>query len=239
MSSILLLGFLLGMQHAIEADHVAAVASLASGERTMRQVIRHGAVWGLGHTLTLFLVGGVVVLAGTAIPERMAQGMELIVGIMLIGLGGWVLRALWRERIHFHMHHHGDGRVHLHAHSHAGDRRPHDPTRHEHAHPSGLPTRTLLIGMTHGMAGSAALVLLTAAAVPSAPIGLLYIVLFGVGSIIGMAVLSAAMSIPMTWAARSLTIGHNALRLAVGGVTMAIGGAIIYRIVIDAGFWVV
>jgi len=230
MTYALLLGFLIGIQHAMEADHVAAVASLASGARTVRQVVRHGVVWGMGHTATLLLFGGAVVLVGTSVPDTVAQGMEFVVGIMLVGLGLWVLVRLRRERIHFHSHRHDDGRVHFHAHSHAGERGRHDPRHHRHDHATRVPVRTLLVGMTHGMAGSAALVLLSAASAGTAPLGLLYIVIFGAGSILGMAVLSAVISVPMTWAARSLSLGHNVLQLAIGGATIALGAVMIYRI---------
>ena len=88
--------------------------------------------------------------------------------------------------------------------------------------------RTLLVGMTHGLAGSAALVLLTAASASSAPLGLLYIAIFGVGSIAGMALLSATISVPMTWAAKSLTIGYGLLQFAIGAITVGIGGVVLY-----------
>ncbi len=236
MISFLLLGFLIGMKHAIEADHVAAVASLASGEAAMRGVVRHGAIWGVGHTVTLFLFGGAAVLVGGAVPDAVAQGLEAVVGVMLVGLGAHVLYGLARRRIHFHLHRHADGRVHIHAHAHAEDEDEHDPAHHEHEHPTRLPLRTLLVGMTHGLAGSAALVVLTAASAPSVPSGLLYIAVFGLGSIAGMALLSAAISVPLCWAARSLALGHAVLRAVIGSGTAAIGGMIIYRLAAEGAF---
>ncbi len=157
MSGILLLGLLIGMQHAMEADHVAAVSSIATGSRSVRRIATHGAVWGFGHTLTLVAVTGAVILLGTTLNETLTLGLELAVGIMLILLGGHVLYRLWRERIHFHSHRHGDGNVHFHAHSHRDEPVRHDPANHDHPHARRLPWRTLLVGMTHGMAGSAAL----------------------------------------------------------------------------------
>lgn len=223
MTAILFLGFLIGMQHALEADHVAAVASIASGERSVGRIVRHGAVWGVGHTLTLLAFGGAVVLLGAAVPEWLAGALEFAVGVMLVGLGGWVLYRLARDKIHYHVHRHGGGVVHLHAHSHAGEAVPHDPGRHEHVHPRGLPVRTLLVGVTHGMAGSAALVLLTAASVGPVPLGLLYVFLFGLGSIFGMAALSAIIAVPLTYSARFLTWGHRTLQATIGSATMAVG----------------
>ena len=229
MDSILILGFFIGMQHALEADHIAAVASIATGERSIHRIVRHGASWGLGHTLTLLFFGGAVILFGTTIPDAFARTLEFAVGVMLILLGGWVLQRLVRDRIHVHMHRHDDGIVHFHAHSHAGDSTGHDAGRHKHRHPSGLPIRSLLVGMTHGMAGSAALLLLTAASIGSAPLGILYIALFGVGSIAGMAALSMVIAVPLTYSARALTWAHRGLHAAIGLVTVGLGTGIVYR----------
>ena len=108
--SLLSLGFLLGMRHALESDHVAAVASLATRSRSMGDTLRQGAVWGAGHTLTLFIFGSLVLLLDTVIPETLARVLEFMVGLMLIGLGIDVLRRQLSERIHFHVHRHADGR---------------------------------------------------------------------------------------------------------------------------------
>ena len=232
MISVLLLGFLIGMQHALEVDHVAAVASLATRALSIRAVVRQGAIWGLGHTLTLLIFGGIVIGLGSAIPERLAEGLELAVGVMLILLGLDVLRRLLQERVHFHVHRHGDGVVHMHAHSHAGESRAHDPNRHDHAHPKALPLRTLLVGMMHGLAGSAALLVLALAAVDSAATAFAYIAVFGLGSIVGMAALSALIAVPLGYSARLLTWSNRILQTAIGGVTVAVGGFIVYEIAV-------
>jgi ABC-type nickel/cobalt efflux system permease component RcnA len=152
------LGFLLGMQHALEADHIAAVSSIAARRSHVGDVVKHGLTWGLGHTLTLFAFAGAAILLGRAIPETIARPMETAVGVMLIGLGAHVLWRLWRDRVHFHKHGHGDGTVHFHAHSHARETAPHVRTAHAHEH--GFRWRTLLVGLMHGMAGSATLLVL-------------------------------------------------------------------------------
>ena len=121
-------------------------------------IVKHGLTWGLGHTLTLFAFAGAAILLGHAIPESFARPIETAVGVMLIGLGAHVLWRLWRDRVHFHKHGHGDGTVHFHAHSHAGETAPHVRTAHAHEH--GFRWRTLLVGLMHGMAGSAALLVL-------------------------------------------------------------------------------
>ena len=147
MFGILGLGFLLGMQHALEADHIAAVSSIAARRSHVADIVKHGLTWGLGHTLTLFVFAGAAILLGHAIPESVARPIETAVGLMLIGLGAHVLWRLWRDRVHFHRHGHGDGTVHFHAHSHAGETSPH--ARAAHAHDHGFRWRTLLVGLMH------------------------------------------------------------------------------------------
>lgn len=227
MSAILVLGFLLGMRHALEADHVAAVATLAGRSHSTRQAVYQGAIWGLGHTITLFLACSLVLFLDTVVPERLAQTLDGVVGIMLVVLGLDLLRRLWRDRVHFHTHRHGDGTRHFHAHSHAGDPAPHTP-HHDHVHPHHFPMRALCIGLVHGLAGSAALILLALSTVASPALGLIYIALFGIGSIGGMAVLSLAISVPLR-SARNITWAYNGLQVFVGLATIAIGAILMYE----------
>src|SRR3979411_1598594 len=147
MFGILGLGFLLGMQHALEADHIAAVSSIAARRRHVGDIVKHGLTWGLGHTLTLFAFAGVAILLGRAVPEHVARPIETAVGIMLVGLGAHVLWRLWRDRVHFHRHGHGDGTIHIHAHSHAGETIAHSRASHAHAH--GFRSCTLLVALRH------------------------------------------------------------------------------------------
>jgi hypothetical protein len=221
MFGILGLGFLLGMQHALEADHIAAVSSIAARRSHVSDIVKHGLTWGLGHTLTLFVFAGAAILLGRAIPDSVVQPLETAVGVMLIGLGTHVLWRLRRDRVHFHQHGHGDGTVHFHAHSHAGEATPH--VRAAHAHDHGFRWRTLLVGLMHGMAGSAALLVLTVTQASSPAAGLGYIALFGVGSMIGMGALSTVIAIPLVASARWLTWANRGLQAAVGLVTIAIG----------------
>src|SRR3954465_6054201 len=221
MFGILGLGFLLGMQHALEADHIAAVSSIAARRSQVGDIVRHGLPWGLGHTVTLFLFGGAALLLGHAIPDSLARPIETAVGIMLVGLGAHVLWRLWRDRVHFHRHGHGDGTVHFHAHSHAGEIAAHERTGHVHDH--GFRWRTLLVGLMHGMAGSAALLVLAVTQASSPAVGLGYVALFGVGSMVGMGVLSSVIAVPLAVSARSLTWTNRGLQGAGGLATVAIG----------------
>jgi hypothetical protein len=229
MFGILGLGFLLGMQHALEADHIAAVSSIAVRRTQIGDIVRHGLTWGLGHTLTLFVFAGAAILLGHAIPESVARPIETAVGIMLVGLGAHVLWRLWRDRVHFHMHGHGDGTVHIHVHSHAGETIPHARAAHAHAH--GFRWRTLLVGLMHGMAGSAALLVLTVSQASSPALGLGYVALFGIGSMVGMGALSTVIAVPLAVSARWLTWANRGLQGAVGIVTTVIGLTTIYQTV--------
>ena len=231
--SVMFLGFLIGMQHAMEADHVAAVASLVTRNRSLIETIRQGIAWGTGHALTLFLFGGFVLVMDKLVPERIAQGLELAVGFMLVLLGADVLRRLIRERFHFHTHRHGDT-LHFHAHSHkSGQAHADDP--HKHEHPGTFPLRALFVGMMHGMAGSAALIILALNTVSSITQGIAYIALFGVGSILGMAILAAVISLPLRYSPRGMTWAHNGLKVAVGIITIGLGCILIYELGINQG----
>lgn len=228
--TVLLFGLLFGLQHALEADHLAAVAALIAPDHDRRRVIRQGVFWGLGHTLTLLLFGGAVMVAGFVLSETWTHALEAAVGVMLVLLGADLLRRLWRDRVHFHAHQHpvpeaaGPQKplAHFHAHSHRGEHQPHDARQHRHQH-QPVPLRALLIGMVHGLAGSAALALLTLNQIGSPLLGLLYIALFGFGSVIGMAVLSWAVSVPMRIGARHLTRFHRAMNVGVALFSVGLG----------------
>jgi len=213
--AILSLGFAVGLQHAFEADHLAAVASLSARSRHFKDVVLHGLTWGLGHALTLLILAGGVFLAGSVIPETWASRLEFFVGVMLVGLGAQALLKLWRERAHVHVHAHDGAKEHLHLHSHR------DSDAHQHEH--GFRWRTLVVGLMHGLAGSAALLLLAATRVKEPGWGLAYIAVFGVGSMLGMGVLSAAIAVPLSVSAKKLTALHSGLHGVIGAGTVFIG----------------
>jgi hypothetical protein len=222
MIEILLLGFLLGMRHAMESDHVAAVASLVTRSPSVRESIRLGSVWGLGHTVTLFVFGSAVMLLDRMIPERLAMMLEFAVGIMLVMLGIDVVRRFMQERLHFHLHRHADGTLHFHAHTHA-DELDHASDSHLHTHADKFPLRALLVGIMHGLAGSAAMIVLTLQTVQSFGMGLIYISLFGLGSIGGMAALSVAIMLPLRHSVDRFAGLHSYLLLVIGSATTLLG----------------
>ncbi len=233
MLTILGLGFLLGLQHAMEADHVAAVAALTSGDGgsgRLRRALRHGLFWGLGHALALTTFAGLVVLARGHIPGGLSLVLELAVAVMLISLGLMVVWRVVRERLHFHLHHHADGKVHFHAHSHAGEHRAHDTNRHDHNHSldhwGHNVRRSLMVGIMHGLAGSAALIALAAPGQWLQGVG--FVLLFGLGSIAGMVVLSSVIALPLVLSGRLMTGLNRGLQLGIGLFSIAIGGYYAY-----------
>ena len=226
MTSLLFLGFLIGMRHALEADHVAAVATLATETRSLKSAIKQGAIWGSGHTLALFAFGSAAILSDSVIPETLAHWLEFAVGVMLVLLGLSVIRRMIRERVHFHLHRHGDDTLHFHAHKHSNVAH-HDPMAHQHSHNPLHAGKALFVGLMHGMAGSAALILLTLQTVDSTATALLYMLLFGIGSIVGMAALSIVIAIPLRQSARGLTWLNNGLHLVIGLATVALGALLI------------
>jgi ABC-type nickel/cobalt efflux system permease component RcnA len=206
------------------------VSSIAARRTHIGDIVKHGLTWGLGHTLSLFVFAGVAIVLGRAMPDEFARPLETAVGIMLVGLGAHVLWRLWRDRVHFHRHGHGDGTVHIHAHSHAGETVAHARAAHTHAH--GFRWRTLLVGLMHGMAGSAALLVLAASRASSPAAGLGYVALFGIGSMVGMGALSTVIAVPLAVSARWLTVANRGLQGAVGVITIAIGIATVAETVL-------
>ena len=222
--SLLAFGALVGMQHALEADHLAALAALSGHPSSRRNLILRGAWWGLGHTIALFAICGTVLLLGLSLGDGLEATLEFVVGMMVSGLGLNVLWTIYRRRIHFHAHEHGDGVRHLHAHSHeTEEKRDHANSPHAHRHPRYGLAKALTIGLVHGTAGSGALLVLLVAAANSAGMALAYIACFGLGSIAGMAALSFVASFPLNAAARGARWLHNTTMAAIGLFAIAIG----------------
>ncbi|HJT18867.1 MAG TPA: hypothetical protein VJ746_00260 [Nitrospira sp.] len=205
--TVLGLGFVLGLRHALDSDHIAAVSTVIAQRPSWRTSSLIGFSWGLGHTLVLLVVGTSVLSLGISIPEAWAVAAESIVAVMLIVLGGALGRGVLREGWHLHAHDH-DGQRHSHLHSHAVFR------DHGHPHWWSDSIKPLCIGMAHGMAGSAALLLVVLSASRTFLQGVGYIAVFGLGSIVGMMLIGLGISLPMAW---SLSFGRPVL-LAIQGL---------------------
>lgn len=221
--SFLLLGFLLGVKHALDADHVVAVSTIATGNRSLKRSCAIGFCWGVGHTAVLLVAGLAVLGLHLAIPHDVARLFEAGVGVMLIGLGLSVGWTLLRERLHVHAHTHDDGTSHLHVHAHR------DGQGHAHLHRFRLEYTSLAVGMIHGLAGSAALLLLVLSTVRSLTEGMLYILMFGAGSIAGMVLLGAVLSVPFAVTPQRLVRTHLVLRALAGLASVSLGGSMLYE----------
>lgn len=221
----LALGFAAGLAHALDADHVAAVAALMDGGDSRRKIALRGAAWGLGHTAALFVICSAVLLLGLAISETVGAALELAVGLMIAALGLRVLRRLRAERVHIHVHDHG-GTRHVHAHSHKGEAAPHAESGHDHRHATGALLPSFAVGLVHGAAGSAGLLVLALAGAGGTGEALLAFALFGLGSVIGMTCLTAAASWPLGLVHRAGGAARSALALAIGGLALFVGGGV-------------
>ena len=224
--SLLLLGLMVGIQHALEADHLAAVAALGSGRTSSRTLVLRGSFWGLGHTATLLLICGLLLILGETISSRLEALFELAVGLMVMLLGARVFARLWRERPHFHVHQHENGVRHIHAHSHPTAGVAHSESAHHHEHRDLGLVRALAVGMMHGAAGSAGLLVLAAAA-SSAIDAVGYVLAFGVGSILGMAALSFVASYPLGFLEQSAPWVNAVTGTSIGCAAMVIGSRLV------------
>jgi High-affinity nickel-transport protein len=214
-SGAVLLGILLGLRHAFEPDHLAAVSTLVTEAGSVRRGALLGALWGLGHTASLMIVGAALVVAGAALPARAAAGFELGVAIMLIALGvRAVVRALPRAEAGSRdaaPHVHGE-----HRHAHGG------PMPHLHVGGRVLTWRPLLVGVVHGLAGSGALTALAFAELPGAAARITYVALFGIGSIAGMAIASGVAGAALGRVARTPR-ARRGFALSTGAVSIVVG----------------
>ena len=213
------LGLILGLRHALDPDHIAAVSTIVSESRSVRRSSLIGTFWGVGHTMSLLIAGVLVIALKVRISDRAALWMEFAVALMLILLGlKAVLKPLRRWRIHVHQHAHGGG-----SHSHVHLHRPSEEHAHKHRHLIRSGARPFLVGMVHGMAGSAALMILVLATIPSALAGLIYIAVFGLGSVGGMLIMSSLISLPFVFAQKHFKVLSDAMQLIVGLSSVTFG----------------
>jgi ABC-type nickel/cobalt efflux system permease component RcnA len=232
LTAMLLLGFTLGLRHALDADHLAAVATFLGEAGGLRRSLLAGLSWGFGHALALGLLGGVLIAMQVSLPDRLARFFEMAVALMLILLGVSALARALRGRVHVHRHRH-DGLEHSHLHFHAATHEGEVP--HTHHHPLRAISRPLLVGGLHGLAGTGALVLLVLTSIPTLLLGFLYLGLFGVGSAVGMTLMSLVLAAPLVIARRRAAWLIRAFRILAGSGSLAIGLMLAWEIGI--GSW--
>ncbi|HEY4320981.1 MAG TPA: hypothetical protein VGM77_07325 [Gemmatimonadales bacterium] len=237
--AIAALGFVLGMRHATDPDHVVAVTTIVARQHSTRRAAAIGAMWGVGHTLTILLVGGGIILFQWVIPTRLGLSMEFSVALMLIFLGILNLRDMksWLAS--------------LRAKGTAAEAHAHGPHDHQHGDEPGLLfldqhlgrapiyqlVRPLLIGIVHGLAGSAAVALLVLATIHDPRWGMLYLLVFGLGTVVGMMLITSVIAVPFAVAGKRRASLHRTLRLASGAISLLFGLYVAWRIGIVGGLF--
>jgi high-affinity nickel permease len=247
--SIIAVGFFLGMRHATDPDHVIAVTTIVTRQRQLARAAITGAFWGVGHTLTIFVVGAMIILFNFIIPTRLGLSMEFSVALMLIVLGIMNVAAFMRsasaisaasvdsEGVHVHPHAHGDY-VHTHAHGHSSETHSHrsDST------PLALldsffgklavyrPVRPFIVGVVHGLAGSAAVALLVLAAIPNPRWAVVYLLVFGAGTVGGMMLITMSIASAFTFMGKGRQRFSHRLGLVSGLLSLAFGMLLVYQI---------
>lgn len=227
--SVLLLGFLLGIKHAIEPDHVIAVSTIASRSKNLLRSGLAGVFWGIGHTATLLVAGIALYFVHDRVDEgsELAMSLEFLVGIMLFYLGIAGIRT-FRGKIHSHPHRHsGEEHAHFHYRSDA---------EHRHGHGGRTYWKSVAIGLVHGLAGSAAMALLTMETVDSLWGSIVYIIVFGAGTVLGMLLFTTVIGIPFVLSSRRETVNRGLTALT-GTISMLYGLYYMYNLGVTEGLF--
>jgi hypothetical protein len=254
--AVMSLGLFLGMRHATDPDHVIAVTTIVARQRTVAGAAAIGAAWGVGHTLTMLAVGGGIIVFGWVIPPRIGLSTELSVGLMLVVLGLANLKGVSRlvresvarrgETRHLHSHPHGHGDyVHTHIHGHDPEAHPHSSEqtplgwldRHFGALSPYRFVRPLVVGTVHGLAGSAAVALLVLTTIRNPTWAVVYLLVFGLGTIAGMMLMTALIVLPFAYTNRQFARLNDGLRVASGVLSLGFGLFLAYHIGIVDGLF--
>lgn len=203
-------GFLLGLQHSVDTDHVIAVSTMVSESRNLKKSAILGAFWGMGHTTTLLITGFFILILKLTLLIKFSNLFESLVGLVLIYLGVSLGVKVRKEQLHVHSHEH-DGRKHIHLHSHK------ESKAHNHNH------KAYLTGLAHGLAGTASLMLIILSAASSTLVGLIFILLFGFGSMLGMSVIAFLVNIPFSLSEKKFLLLNKGLKFIVASISIVFG----------------
>lgn len=232
---LVMLGFVLGMRHATDADHVIAVTTIVSRHRTIRGAGLIGMAWGVGHTITIVLVGGAIILLGWVVPPRVELFMELAVAAMLVVLGLTNLRSVHRHGDYVHTHRHGAEDV---PHAHEPDATPLGWLDRRFGRLQSYQlTRPLFVGIVHGLAGSAAATLLVLTVIQQPQWAVVYLVLFGAGTIGGMMLMTVLLAVPFAMTGGRAAGAHHWLRLGASATSIGFGLFLAYQVGIVDGLF--
>jgi sulfite exporter TauE/SafE len=221
---VMLLGFILGMKHALEPDHIIALSTIASRSKSLWRSSLTGVFWGIGHTSTLFVIGLLLIILKLELSLKLSMSLEFLVGIMLVYLGFSTVISFRRKKIHIHEHQH-EGIPHNHFHE-----------KHEHIHFNFSYLKSSMIGMIHGLAGSAAMVLLVMSTVSSVWKGIVYILVFGLGTVISMLMVTTILGLPFVLSTKKLKL-NSKLILATGALSILFGFYYMYNLGINEGLF--
>ena len=233
--SILATGFSLGLRHALDADHLVAVSTIMNERKGFLSGSLVGALWGVGHTAALFVIGAIIILFNVHMPPMLSATVELLAALVLVALG---VNVLWKVRrgavLHAHSHRHGEFlHAHPHLHEHAGAHKHEAASSHHRL--TGMSKKPLLLGMLHGMAGSAGLMLVVLATISSRLLAVVYILLFGIGSMCGMFLMSMMIGMPLSMSARNQRLNRYT-RVSLGIVSICLGSFLAWQsIVVNRG----
>jgi ABC-type nickel/cobalt efflux system permease component RcnA len=236
------LGLFLGMTHAMDADHIAAVSAMWNRQDGKHGLIRRGLYWGAGHGIALLALCAVLLSTGQALSDQKQALLELGASLLILYLGGQLIWRMYRRRFHIHIHKH-DGKRHLHMHSHLNDRSkpnatiPHDELAHDHKHATKSPFLALVVGLAHGAAGSGSLMVLAVTATQSITLSFLYVILFCIGALVGMGLLTIVVAMPLSLAGTRGTIFSNLFSAITACLCVWTGGTIAAQCLVKLGVY--
>jgi len=236
------LGLFLGMTHAMDADHIAAVSAMWNRQGGKYGLMRRGLYWGAGHGIALLALCALLLSTGRALSVQNQALLEFGASLLILYLGMQLIWRMYRRRVHIHIHEH-DGKRHLHMHSHINDHAksgtaiPHDESAHDHNHANKSPFLALAVGLAHGAAGSGSLMVLAITATHSITFSFLYVILFCIGALVGMGLLTIVVAMPLSLAGTRGAVFGNLFSAITACLCLWTGGTIAAQCLVKLGVY--